>query len=349
MLLLLVGCCGCGCCRRRCRCCCCRCRMVARRLRTRGFVPPPRVSSSVPCEPRPHSAMADLVATGLEPTELVLRGGELKGPLVVHGIILVDGVQFFELRKTDKVLMNFLSRRAAFHRPLAKCGVFGKMVDGRNGKYRELLAAILNAEPEGEGGEPTKDDQAVDDLDLDGSDGEPGCKNPNVVRGSRKKGRAARKLLPRSASVTFQRPGRTDWTVVLAMTGPQKAVAMEATTANFKALYEWVQDDLAESGEPDQGKPVEEKPRPARPVPRPRRVHADGSREYNVGGKWVRKFHQPDKRYKTLVRRTSDESTRGKTKAGAAKRSRVRTTARASRPAAAAPVAGAVDDDDLEL
>ena len=97
-----------------------------------------------------------------------------------------------------------------------------------------------------------------------------------------------------------------------------KGVAMECKAENFGALFERVHRDLMEASGHD---PAADQTAAAR---RPRAL-PDGSREFFVGGRWVRKVLQPEKteaqtadkrKYKCLVRRPSDEAGHPKTRKG---------------------------------
>ena len=68
------------------------------------------------------------VHTGLDASEMVVRGGLLPGPTIFAGLILgPDGKAFLRLRKSHDGLCRFLTGKASYHRPLGSTTVFETM------------------------------------------------------------------------------------------------------------------------------------------------------------------------------------------------------------------------------
>jgi hypothetical protein len=289
------------------------------------------------------------ISLGVESTEIVIRGGHLKSPLVMTGLAVVDHIQFIKLRKTNKVLSSFLTDKPAFQRPLAKTLVFEKLGLLRNAKYHELLVEVQTAGTEGQG----EEEQEIDDLGLD--EPEVGGRLSNWSR-HRGRYRAAVKLIPRMAIVSFERPGQLAWEPMLLMESATKVPAMECSTANLQAMFALVQLDLSDGSvhRPQHGRQREQA------QTKPPRLLADGSREYWIRGGWVRKIRlaapippadPPDgRKFKTLKRRSSDELAKAKPKQ-ANRSAKARGVGRtATSRAFVADVPGhAVDDLELDL
>jgi hypothetical protein len=282
------------------------------RFRTvRGFAP-----CEASCPSRRVLAMLALMegqrpsaSLGTLPTELVLRGGLLKGPVVLTGLQIVMEKQFVVLRKTDKILNGFLTGLPASGRPLAHTLIMEKLQQLRNSKGKDLLAELQNPAGEEAGAIVPVVIGEVDDLGLD-------IPVDVVVSvhpvGKRLRGtsiRAARSQLPMTAVVSVERPHGSMWQPVLLLDVAHKAPAMECTAANFQALFELVQADLAEGT--CHRKPYgSDCPLPVAKAPR---RYPDGSREYWVRNKWVRKTKLANdsmpvvRKFRTLKRRSSDE------------------------------------------
>ena len=70
----------------------------------------------------------------VEETEMVLRGGYLRGPVVATGLRCVDGRMYMYLAKSSLFLCNFLAVELARKKPLAKSFVFERIAQARNDK-----------------------------------------------------------------------------------------------------------------------------------------------------------------------------------------------------------------------
>ena len=249
------------------------------------------------------------VCVGVHATELVLRGGSLKGPAVLSGLRVVDEQQFVYLQQSNPVLCKFLTGQAACARPMAKTSVVEDLRKLRDRAYKEALDGLLAA------GAPAPLVNApaasVDDLDLEAPEAEPAASvdAPAASRSSRWYRRAARLQVPRTTTVTCQRPGAAPWSVTLLMENGRGAPAMLATAENFDRLLEFVRGEVASDTFRRKAHPKANKAEGRR---KPRTLE-DGAREYFVRGRWVakRKVLGDDgiKRVRTLKRKPTEEMT----------------------------------------
>jgi hypothetical protein len=281
---------------------------------------------------------------GTMPTEMVIRGGMLKGPAVLTGLCTALDKPFVPLRKSDKVLSLFLTGRPSSQRPLAKTLIIETLLTLRNNKRIDLAAEIRMPAGDDAGAMVAVADGLADDLGLD---------DPAEVLvavdpvGKRRRGicnRAVLSQLPRTATVSVERTDGTVWEPVLLVDVAHKAPAMECVVANFQALFEIVQGQMSD-GTSQRKQHGQEHPLPGSKAPR---HHPDGSREYWVRGKWVRRYKIASstrpalRKYRTLKRKSSDE-------AAAAARARPRARGRGRKAASLAIQAEAASGDGSEL
>jgi hypothetical protein len=287
-----------------------------------------------------------LTSLGTLPTEIVIRGGLLKGPVVLAGLSVVLGQQFVTLRKADKVLNEFLTGRPAHLRRLAKTSIFEKLLALRNDRCRDLLAEIRQPAGDDAGVMVAGAEDQKDDLGLD----DPGdmlvAANPVAQRRSVSH-RVIQSQLPRTAVVSQERPDGTLWKPVLLVDVAHKAPAMECIAANFRALFDIVQADLAD-GTTHRKRYGSGCPLPVAKAPR---HYGDGSSEYWVRGRWARRYKLASdtrpvihRKYKTLVRKPSDEAL-----AADSKKARGRGRGRKTASVAANVEAAAGGDAELDL
>ena len=251
------------------------------------------------------------IQVGTEPSEIVLRGGFLTNPVVLNDCVEVDGTKFLYLWKTRTSLALFLNKRGAYARTLKTCRVFGRLAALRNSEYKKRQRAF------GAAGEADKSvlemlqPVSADALDIDGAEeGDTG--KSKGTRRLRRAVKVAKKLMPRAATVSYERPGQVPWEPSVLLELATKAVAMECTSDNFRILFDLVRHDMLD--QETVGESAGNIPKPAARLPR---VLADGSREYFIRGRWVRKTKTAsenpnavaDKRkFSCLVRRPSDEA-----------------------------------------
>jgi len=285
------------------------------------------------------------VKLGLEPGEIVLRGGFLKTPAVLGGTVTVLNKPFVYLWRTAGTLQDFLSPAAAFKRPLKNCAVFDRLAALRNAEFQKIKAALeREGEAAGDSQQSGKSEAWHDDLDLDdGPASSPDPKRPRK-RGQKSKTEAA--LMPKTVQVVYERPGKSPWEPILLLEPARRAAAMEATAENFQILFDLVNyglpADKAASGasSPSRAQVADEGRGPKA------RLLADGSREYFIRGRWVRKTRMEEastgvadkRRFRTLIRRPSDEGPRIR-----------KAPKRAPKAAAAATPPRAPDNLDLDL
>ena len=271
------------------------------------------------------------ITVGLQPSEVVLRGGFLPAPHVLDSCVVVGGDKYLYLWKTSPVLASFLMGKAAARRPLKSCKIFLQMATLRNLEHKIRTRAFAAA-PESDLPTPVVG-EAVDGLDIDGAD----QVSDNKTQGFRASWRAnkvAKLVLPKVVHIEVMIPGREPWRPRVLLETATRAVAMECTAANFHTLFELVSHDLMDGG----GGKASSSGGQAEPHKRPRTM-SDGSREYFIRDRWVHKTRMPvqtagvvaDRRkFKCLVRRASEEAAMPKQRRASA---RVKAKARAAGPA----------------
>ncbi len=266
----------------------------------------------------------------VEKTELVLRGGHLRSPVVATGLKCVGGKMFIYLSKANVLLTNFLSKEPARKRPLAKTLVFERIAKARDGRYRQLIKEA--GEPQAQAGEATSQVAVTDPCDDLGLDADPvenlgveagvvvpaGVPNDEKHNKASKKSRLRKKArlsVPPSAEISIEMAGQPDWKVWVLMEVASKAPAIEATEGNLQILFDTVDNDInyggARRAQYGSGA-VAERPRPKGEA---------GRRVYAVGRWWVTKVKkEPEelaeetapvpaaKKYRVLKRRRSAEA-----------------------------------------
>ena len=268
------------------------------------------------------SAMAAMAAgrakVGLvQDTEMVIRGGYLRGPVVATGLRLVDGRTYMYLAKSSLLLCNFFAVQPARKKPLAKSLMFERIAQARNDKYKALVKGTGTqpcAAPAATGQDVATDPCDLLDMDLDplgdlGIDagpppqgGEPKGKRSKTAPRIRKK---VRNAVSTSAEISVALAGRPDWKVWVLMEVASKAPAIEATVDNMQLLFDVIDNEIQFGGirRPRYGSDTAgERPKPRGPR---------GKREYAIGRRWVTKIplgeESPTKKFKTLKRRRSGE------------------------------------------
>ena len=260
------------------------------------------------------------ITVGLQPSEFVLRGGLFPAPHVLDSCVVVGGDKYLYLWKTSPVLASFLMGKAAARRPLKSCKIFLQMATLRNLEHKIRTRAFAAA-PESDLPTPVVG-EAVDGLDIDGADQVSDKKTPGV-RASRRASKVAKQVLPKVVHIEVMIPGREPWRPRVLLETATRAVAMECTAENFHTLFELVSHDLMDGG----GDMASSSGGQAEPHKRPR-ILSDGSREYFIRDRWIRKTRMPvqtagvvaDRRkFKCLVRRSSEEAAMPKQRRASAK------------------------------
>ena len=234
------------------------------------------------------------IELGLLPGELVLRGGLLKGPTVVQGVKRVQDCGYVYLWKTARWLNEFLAGSMKATRPLSLTNVPEGLQELRERARHELVRSVT--------GHGSCGSDSASGLDGCG----PGCvsEDPTAAMGfdapeaspprlpKKRRQAVSKNLLPSTVEVTLEKEGFGPWRVRLLLERPQQAVAMEASTENLTALYLRVQADLAasRSSGSDAGRGRPKKKAAAAQARRQPRHYEDGSKEYDRGSRWVRKF-----------------------------------------------------------
>ena len=251
-------------------------------------------------------------------TEMVIRGGYLRGPVVATGLRVVDGRTYMYLVKSSLLLNNFFAVQPARKKPLAKCLMFERIAQARNDKYKALVKGSSGAHPgaalAATGPNVVTDPCDLLDMDLDpmgdlGIDagppppgGEPKGERSKKAPRYHKKARTA---VSPAAEISVPLSGRPDWKVWVLMEVANKAPAIEATEDNMQLLFDVIDNEVQFGGirRPRHGSETAG----SRPKPRGPRE----KREYAVGRRWVTKIPvgeaPPTKKFKTLKRRRSGE------------------------------------------
>jgi hypothetical protein len=266
----------------------------------------------------PMAALDRKTTLGLLPTELVVRGGMLDKPMVVTDLVLLHDRQFWRLKKSDSKLSQFLTGVTASMRQLSNTLVFERLTADRDARYTAALQG-LGFDGGGDVGEERKDD-----LGLEGSGG------GSPV--SRKIKTRVRSQMPATVTLAIDLPDGSVWQPVVAMDPPKVAIAMEAITENFDALFMLVRLDL-EDGTSRRAQWGHERELGEGKAPR---VLDDGSREYwDAGtvrtGRWVRKVPIPledspgqKRKFRCIIRKPSDEAASSSVEPGGRDRGRGR-------------------------
>ena len=261
---------------------------------------------------------AGLAKVGLvKDTEMVIRGGYLRGPVVATGLRVVDGRMYIYLVKSSLLLCNFFAVQPARKKPLAKCLMFERIAQARNDKYKALVKSMcghpgtaLAATVQNVVTDPCDlldmDLGPMDDLGIDAGPplpgGEPKGERSTKAPRYRKKQRNA---VSPAAEISVPLSGRPAWKVWVLMEGAKKAPAIEATVDNMQLLFDVIDNEIQFGGirRPRFGSETES----SRPKPRGPRE----KREYAAGRRWLTKIPvgeaSPTKKFKTLKRRRSGE------------------------------------------
>lgn len=245
-----------------------------------------------------------MAIVGLQPTELVLRGGGLKGPAVLGGLRIEDGIAFAAISTKDHGMHEFLTGAPVYRRRLTGNRTLRELAVLRNTARADAgRQAVIQGDAEGP---PAVDLSSQLGLDAE-APVQTELEQRRVAR-SMKYGQAA---LPKVTTVQFEREGVESWSVKILLNGGKEAVYMEALSANFNRLYTLVQADISNK---EKQQPRGEKP------PRGQK----NKRQYwrKDRKRWVEKqkvpqgpdtshvkCDSPSKKYKyvTLTRKPSDE------------------------------------------
>ena len=214
------------------------------------------------------------VALGCVDTELVLRGGYLKAPMVMTRLSVVDGDQYMSLWKSSPELAKFLFHGCSHSKQLKHMKVFETLACLRNAAIKASQIALVlspadSAEPD-----------LADQLDLD-AEHVSATGVAGTVRSRKMSFAKASKLLPRTVMVTCKRAGQLPWQPRVLVEAPHKAPAIQATSENLQILFSIVDNEATHGGD-DTDAPVARKA-----IKEPR--GGKGDREYWNGKHWLRK------------------------------------------------------------
>ena len=254
----------------------------------------------------------------IDETELVLRGGYLKSPVVATGLKVVGGKKYIYLTKNNRILSNFFTKGKLNKKPLSKSLMFERLAAARDAMFKELAKEVATGSVETvvATGRDLCEDLGIDEAPADGMgvDAKPAvAANCTPKKRIRKK---ARTVMPPAAEVALPRDGQSDLKVWVLMESASRAPAMEATQDNLQAMFDLVDNEISYGGVQRlrHGAGTSHmRPKPRGPM------HA---REYAVGRRWVVKIKpqaenatassadaatSPSKPVRTLKKRRSDE------------------------------------------
>ena len=151
-------------------------------------------------EPRPRNP----VFCGLQPSEQLLRGGALRCPTLLTGLVLHDGRSYVGLRIKCHALCRFALPSGKVGRA-AVVQVFAGISSAYNAKIDELLTALAEGREEAKAdAEPAAMVDKTAALGLDTPvEFKPGARNRKVARAVRQ----VRLQLPDTVLVPWQLPG----------------------------------------------------------------------------------------------------------------------------------------------
>ena len=246
------------------------------------------------------------------PSEVVLRGGYLKQPILLTRLVVSGGKKFVYLWKGSPELNKFLTGLSSCKRPLASCLVFEKLAERRNAAYRQALVDLKASATEAS--RPNEGRDLADRLELDADAPQEGDA-PEEGAAPKERLRVFKKFrpqLPRFVAVDIEKPGQETWSPLLLLEPATKAPAMEATADNFASLFALVDNERLH------GSCARKQRGASSRAPRgPQHAREYFVRPASRPSHWVRKEPAAPsatgsarpyaKRYKTLVRRRSDE------------------------------------------
>ena len=245
-------------------------------------------------------------------TEMVVRGGYLKSPVVVRGLKEVEGKKFLYLTKSSVFLSRFLSKDPPRKRPLAKTAIFETIAKIRDSKYRSFLAvaAATGQEVVPSATALVPAGAVVDPCDALGLEEDVPEREVKPEKLSKKRLHKKDKVaVPPVAAVCYDSPGQNSWTFNVLMEAASKSPAIEATSQNLNFLFMLVDDDVS-NGHTRRARygaaTASQRPAPRGPPER---------RSYAVGTKWVTKIREgPEpgddtpKKLRTLKRRRTGDA-----------------------------------------
>ena len=185
-------------------------------------------------EPRPRNP----VFCGLQPSEQLLRGGALRCPTLLTGLLLHDGRSYVGLRIKCHALRRFVLPTGKVERA-AVVQVFAGIASAYNAKIDELLTALAEGREEAKAeAEPASMMDKTAALGLDTPvEFKPSVRNRKIAREARQ----VRLQLPDTISVPWQLPGEL-WQITCLVQkklnrGLPIAVSMAVTDSNMSKLH----------------------------------------------------------------------------------------------------------------
>ncbi len=169
-----------------------------------------------------------MVSDGLSESEFVLRGGGLKFPTVLPAR-LHEGRLYVTLSRDSHMIHELLTDQKLFHRLLANSGVFAALASARQEARMQALTAAFGPKSAEEM------DEGKEDLGIDGAPA------AQLQRWAAKKGNSLGTV---AAELRIELEGDEPWTPRVLLDSARAAIAMEASTENFRTLRRLVQAEL---------------------------------------------------------------------------------------------------------
>ena len=236
------------------------------------------------------------VHTGLDASEMVVRGGRLSEPRLFSNLIVgSEGKRFLRLKKCHEGLCRFLTGKGAWTSPLASTTVFETLRARRDEKLDALAAVCFDRlEASASGGEDEEDPMAR--LGIDEAEAfEPVQAGPSRAIKRMRKGAALQRF---DAIAVGLEPGYEF--LVLSEKGSD-APAIELTASSLWHLFRAVNAESEVAERPPRGEKASRQGKAPGREPR----GPAGKRQYWDGKKqrWVQKEKLPNSKYRVLTRR----------------------------------------------
>ena len=181
------------------------------------------------------------VHTGLDASEMVVRGGRLSAPTLLTGLIFgSNNRRFLRLRKGHEGLCRFLTGQGSYQCPLAKTAAFETIRLRREDAMRALGEAMFKG-PAAEAAEEEPEADPMSALGIDEPPSWPCRPQADSRRIKRMRKSAAKQAMP-SSSVTVCL-GQGLQIEVLAESG-KCLPAIEATASSLWAVFRLIQQEL---------------------------------------------------------------------------------------------------------
>ena len=242
------------------------------------------------------------VHTGLDASEMIVRGGRLSEPLMFSNLVVgSDGKRFLRLKKTHDGLCRFLTGKGSYTCPLASTMVFETLRARRDEQVQDLARSSFDGPPgivpDEEKGEDDPMAPAVAVFELAAS-GPVHRGPPRAIKRLRMSC-----LLQSSANITVGLESGLE--LVVLAEASHLAPAIEVTASSLWSLLRLVNRDLESIAKPSRRAKVRVQEGDGREPRGPRGPFR--KREYwdQTKHRWVQKELQSDGSYRVLTRKAT--------------------------------------------